>query len=563
MTGARPVVSVIMATFNRAASVERLLSELARQTLPPTAFEVVVVDDGSTEPVAQRLAGLATPYALTFLTQPNAGPAAARDRAIRAAAGEIIVCIDDDMRVGPDFLAAHREAHPAGTRNVVLGRLLAVSDTPLALHERLTLALLDRLVERTAAGIPPCGSDLYTGNVSFRRADYLAVGGFDLSFRLSEDAELGLRFEQAGATISISEAACAIHDSDHADVVSWKRRAVAYGVADARVAEKHPDIMAADPWRFLFLVHPLSRPLLLTAVLAARPMRAAASLVMWAANGAARLGAERIGLAGATLTYGILYYTGVRAHAGSRRAALGQLARHLNRRRESELGLIAKLGKLFSDVYADHVAIRVSEGKYKGLVISPARLPLDLIQRIGFQMMFAYRVMRFIRAVRLRFVAKIMSRIIRHVYGADIHWDAELAPGVVIVHGVGLVISHAARVGPGCILFQRVTLGENIHPETRQVGAPTLEENVHVGPGATLLGPITIGRGSKISASVVLMRSVPAQSLVECPAPVVRPRAGRPVTSPTGADGEMSAACPPSTHGADVAVTRRTGVTVA
>jgi serine acetyltransferase/GT2 family glycosyltransferase len=570
-----PVLSVVMATFNRAASVERLLAELARQSLPAGTFEVVVVDDGSAEPVAQRLASLSTPYSLTVLAQANAGPAAARDRAIRAASGEIIVCLDDDMRVGPDFLAAHLSAHPPGSRHVVLGRLHSVPGLPLALHERLHLALLDRFSDRVAAGIPPCGSDLYTGNVSFRRADYLAVGGFDLAFRLSEDAELGIRLEQSGATFSVSSTAAAIHDSDHPDVRSWKRRTIAYGAADARMAEKHPGLVSADPWRFLLLVHPLSRPIMLAAVLASWPMRHVASLAMWVANGVARLGAERLALAGATFTYGILYFVGVRQHAGSRRAALRGLARHLNGRRESELGPFAKIGKLAADIYADHLAIRTSEAKYKGRVIPAVRLPLDFVQRIGFQMMCLYRIMRYFRAIRLGLFARIASRVMRHLYGADIHWDAELSPGVVLVHGVGLVVGHSARVGPGCILFQHVTLGENIHPESRTVGAPTLEANVHVGPGATLLGPITIGRGSKIAAGVVVVRSVPPQHLVEHAMPVVRPRVSRRAMMPSPASGGEQPAAPqnppPAGDGrtspvpevaADPAAPHRTGVTV-
>ena len=150
---------------------------------------------------------------------------------------------------------------------------------------------------------------------------------------------------------------------------------------------------------------------------------------------------------------------------------------------------------------------------------------LAMIQKIGLQMMVSYRVMRFFRGIGWTLMAKVLSRRIRRVYGAEIHWDTDLAPGVMIVHGTGLVLSHAARVGPRCILFQHVTLGESMHAETREVGAPILEADVHVGPGATLLGPITIGRGTKITAGALVMQSVPAMSLVETPAATVRSRA--------------------------------------
>jgi serine O-acetyltransferase len=140
-------------------------------------------------------------------------------------------------------------------------------------------------------------------------------------------------------------------------------------------------------------------------------------------------------------------------------------------------------------------------------------------------MMIVYRVMRCFRALGLTPVAMIMSRCIRHIYAAEIHWDAELAPGVAIVHGTGLVLSREAKVGSGCILFQSVTLGVSVDPVSREVGGPTLEDDVHVGPGAALLGPITIGRGTKIMANAVVMHSVPANSIVEIASATIRTRA--------------------------------------
>jgi serine O-acetyltransferase len=132
--------------------------------------------------------------------------------------------------------------------------------------------------------------------------------------------------------------------------------------------------------------------------------------------------------------------------------------------------------------------------------------------------------------------AKVVSRLLRFHYGSDIHWDAELEPGVMVVHGMGLAISHAAHVGPGCILFQNVTLGMGIDPVTRKRGAPVLEANVQVGPGATLLGPITVGKGSKVMANAVVTQSIPPGSLVQSPEPRVVERRAPVVASEGGAD---------------------------
>lgn len=153
-----------------------------------------------------------------------------------------------------------------------------------------------------------------------------------------------------------------------------------------------------------------------------------------------------------------------------------------------------------------------------------AGLLSDAIQKIGFQMLVAVRVMRLVQDLRVPLGGPIISRLIRHVYGAEIHWDATIADGVCIVHGVGVVISHAAVVGPGCVLSQNITLGESIDPFTRIVGAPTLEADVHVGAGAVLLGPIHVGKESKVMANTVLDRDVPARSVVRGPAATIEAR---------------------------------------
>lgn len=169
-------------------------------------------------------------------------------------------------------------------------------------------------------------------------------------------------------------------------------------------------------------------------------------------------------------------------------------------------------------VRGDFGSVQRYRAKYHGQKVGLAKLPHALVTKIGFQTMTAVRIMQLGRQLRVPGWPQVMSRMIRHAYGSEIHWDAQIDPGVSVVHGVGLVISHAATVHEGCILFHNVTLGEGTDPETREVGAPTLERNVHVGPGATLLGPITLGEGTKVMAGAVLMNSTPPNSIVR-PAP--------------------------------------------
>ncbi|HEY5958745.1 MAG TPA: hypothetical protein VIV60_19425 [Polyangiaceae bacterium] len=178
------------------------------------------------------------------------------------------------------------------------------------------------------------------------------------------------------------------------------------------------------------------------------------------------------------------------------------------------LGIPNALKQCFDAIVADHAQVRRYRAKYQGEQVSGSDLPMDFAKKIGFQMMVAIRVMRAFEEGGVPLLPQVVSRLIRHLYGAEIHWRAQFEPGVTIVHGCGLVISHAAKIGKGCILFHNVTLGESMDPVSKIQGAPTLGCDVHIGPGATLLGPITIGDLSKVMAGSVVSESVPSGSLV-------------------------------------------------
>jgi serine O-acetyltransferase len=177
---------------------------------------------------------------------------------------------------------------------------------------------------------------------------------------------------------------------------------------------------------------------------------------------------------------------------------------------------------MIAAVREDHAVMHHYDSKYSAdRGDAGATLARDLVTRVGFQMLAACRFMHFCVEAHIPLAPKVASRMIRHLYGSDIHWEARLEPGIVIVHGMGLAVSRAARVERGAILFQNVTLGLGIDPSTREVGAPVVERDVHVGAGSTLVGPITIGAGSKVTANCFVRTSVPPDSIVEAPAPAV------------------------------------------
>ena len=169
---------------------------------------------------------------------------------------------------------------------------------------------------------------------------------------------------------------------------------------------------------------------------------------------------------------------------------------------------MSAMTRFLSAVRADLAMLQRYDGKYDERR-RPEPLVKAVIERVGLQMMVAYRLMRLARRGLRSARTQVIARMIRLLYGADIHYDAKFEEGVVLVHGMGLAIHGMARVAKGVILSQNVTLGCAMNPTTRAVGAPTLQEDVHVGPGVTILGPVTIGPHSKLMPGAVVRESVP------------------------------------------------------
>ena len=510
-------ISVVIATRDRGPLLVRLIDQLCAQTMDSQDVEVIVVDDGSAEPVEPMLTGRPRRIQPRVCRIPWSGQAVARHQGTLLATGDILVFLDDDMQVAPGFLEAQRARHEAAPRAVVLGRIRPDPGLRgMPLFERYHARQLERWRQAVMAGaVSARGIHVCTGNVSMPRAEYVRAGGFDATLRRSEDRELGIRLEKIGCQFVYADEVESVHCSDHASLRVWLRRAYLYGRFDYRIAALHPDLPAAHPWTFWAQIHPLSRPVLALALLAPMLGRALSRMAYGAAVGADRLRLATVALTLTAFSYALEYFSGLRDEYGSFTAFRNDI-RGLRRR--------GAFAAFCAAVRADHDSVRYNREKYRGEQISRLQLASDLVTKVGFQMLVVYRVMRLFVAWRVPAIPKVVSRLIRHIYGAEIHWDTRIAPGVSIVHGVGLVLSHGAVVDEGCILFQNVTLGENRDPRSGIVGAPHLGRGVHVGPGATLLGPIRVGEGSKVAAHVVLMRSIPEGSLVTSPEPQVTTR---------------------------------------
>src|SRR5215216_6112184 len=115
-----PTVSVIIPTFNRKDLLRETLNSLAQQTNPSDFFEVIIVDDGSTDGT-RAIAAEAYPFTLRYFRQSNQGDAAARNLGAQQSQADILVFLDDDIVVEAGYLTHLIQAHGTGQNKIVIG----------------------------------------------------------------------------------------------------------------------------------------------------------------------------------------------------------------------------------------------------------------------------------------------------------------------------------------------------------------------------------------------------------------------------------------------------------
>ncbi len=121
----------------------------------------------------------------------------------------------------------------------------------------------------------------------------------------------------------------------------------------------------------------------------------------------------------------------------------------------------------------------------------------------------------------MKFIARYISQRSRHKTGIEIHPAAKIGKGLVIDHGMGVVIGETAEIGDDCTIYQGVTLGGTGKDTGKR--HPTIGNNVLVGAGAKVLGPFTVGDNARIAANAVVLSAIPPNSTaVGVPARVVK-----------------------------------------
>ena len=183
--------SVIVPVYNGAAVIEGCLGSLDRQTLEPSDYEVIVVDDGSTDGTPQIVEGIITSAraSIRFVQRPaNAGPAAARNAGLREATTEVIAFTDADCEVAPDWLERALEVLASSDAVAVEGRTDPKGEPGTLTHQMRN----------------PSGGLWMTCNMIYRRAALDDVGGFDERFRMAflEDSDVAFAVQERGGEIA-------------------------------------------------------------------------------------------------------------------------------------------------------------------------------------------------------------------------------------------------------------------------------------------------------------------------------------------------------------------------
>lgn len=130
----------------------------------------------------------------------------------------------------------------------------------------------------------------------------------------------------------------------------------------------------------------------------------------------------------------------------------------------------------------------------------------------GFHALWFHRRAHWLWLHNLKFGGRFVSHIGRFLTGVEIHPGAQLGRRVVIDHGMGVVIGETAEVGDDVLIYMGVVLGGTALENVKR--HPTIEDGVILGSGSTILGPIRIGKGAKVGAGSVVVRSVPPGATV-------------------------------------------------
>ena len=235
--------TVIIPTFNRWDALQKTLTALAQVDYPAALWEVIVVDDGSTDDteacIRQWIEDV--DIEVRYIRQINSGPAAARNRGAIEARGDALIFIDNDILVKPDFVRARVEALAAHEGCWVMGRVVHPPELRRTVFGRYRDSVWEAFHEAHNHGRVTETAGMTAANVSMPAADFKRLGGFDEDFTIAscEDCDLGIRARQAGIRVMYDPSIVVVHNDWAVSLDRFCDRQRLYSVSDALLWRKY------------------------------------------------------------------------------------------------------------------------------------------------------------------------------------------------------------------------------------------------------------------------------------------------------------------------------------
>ena len=137
----------------------------------------------------------------------------------------------------------------------------------------------------------------------------------------------------------------------------------------------------------------------------------------------------------------------------------------------------------------------------------------------GVKAVFFHRIANFFNVAKFDLIARIISQFSRFLTGIEIHPGAKIGKNLFIDHGMGVVIGETSEIGDNVTIYHMATLGGiapsiNSNDQRNIKRHPTIEDDVVIGSGAQVLGPVTVGRCAKIGANAVITKDVPEKAVM-------------------------------------------------
>lgn len=238
-----PKVSVVIPTWNRADLLARTIDKIEHQTLSRDQYEVIVIDNDSTDHTQSVLDQKSRTFSrLKTFSQRKRGAAATRNVGIRAATGDIVLFIDDDIQAEPNLVEAHWQYHRKHRSSSIIGGLITPWND---CRDAFLRYLRDRGIFNpySIARGPMDFSYYHTGNVSTARTVLQKLDGFNEQFAMygMEDIELGYRLERHGSRMVHGPDAKAVHEY-FPTYRQFIQRCEQAGYSLGKLIELHPEL---------------------------------------------------------------------------------------------------------------------------------------------------------------------------------------------------------------------------------------------------------------------------------------------------------------------------------